>query len=209
MAQRTGRAVGIDIDPAMIAVARAASEIANDRIDWRCGDAGRLEFDDAEFDLCLCIQGLQHFSDREQALNEIRRILKPSGRFVAAVWASMEYTPGLLAVLHALEMEQIDASAFKRPFTLGDPDVLEGLVRRAGFATVDVRAHERPARFSSIDAFLLALRAGSAASRSALEHVAQDRRSAFAAAVQQRMAKFVRADTVEFPYRAHIVFATA
>jgi ubiquinone/menaquinone biosynthesis C-methylase UbiE len=209
VANRTGRAAGIDIDPAMIEVARRDDEIANDRIDWRCADACRLDFADAEFDLCLCIQGLQHFVDREQALKEIRRVLKPSGRFVAAVWARIDHTPGLLAILHALEAEHIDASAFRRPFALGDPDALEDLVKCAGFNTVEVRRHEMLARFASIDAFLFALRAGSAASRAALEHVSRDRWSAFAAQVQQRMTQYVGADGVEFPYRAHIVCAVA
>lgn len=209
VAQRTGHVAGIDIDPAMIEVARADDEIADDRIDWRCCDACRLDFDDAEFDLCLCIQGLQHFGDRAQALKEIRRVLKPSGRFIAAVWARIDHTPGLLAILHALEAEHIDASAFRRPFALGDADALERLVKGAGFTAVKVRPHEMPARFASVDAFLFALRAGSAASRTALEHVPRDRWSAFAAGVQQRMAQYVHANGVEFPYRAHIVCAAA
>lgn len=209
LAERTGGAAGVDIDPAMIEVARADDEISNDRIDWRCGDACRLDFDDAEFDLCLCIQGLQHVADRERALKEIRRVLKPSGRFVAAVWARIDHTPGLLALLHALEAEHIDGAAFRRPFALGDRDALENLVKGAGFAAVEVRLHEMPARFASIDAFLHALRAGSAASRTALEQVSRARWREFAAAVQQRMAQYVCADAVEFPYRAHIVCAAA
>lgn len=206
-AQCTGSAVGIDIDPAMIEVARRHDVSDRCRIEWRCADASRLAFDSDTFDLCLCLQGLQHFADRERALAEIRRVLKPTGRFVAAVWADIERTPGLLAVLHALEAEQVDASAFRRPFALGDPEVLEGFVKRAGFTAVHVRQHERSASFASVEAFLLALKAGSAASRDALEHVAHDRWSAFTAAVQDRVTDYVRRDGLELPYRAHIVMA--
>jgi hypothetical protein len=106
-----------------------------------------------------------------------------------------------------LEAEQIDGTAFRRPFALGDPDVLARLVTRAGFTGMRVHQHEKPACFASVDAFLLALRAGSAASRGALEEVSPSRWSAFTLAVQQRLAQFVRVDGLVFPYRANIVIA--
>jgi SAM-dependent methyltransferase len=205
-AQRTGKAVGVDIDPAMIEVARR-HDTPRQPVEWRCGDACRLGLDDGTFDACLCVQGLQHFSDRERALAEIRRVLKPTGRFVAAAWSRIEETPGLLAVLSALEQEQIDASPFRRPFALGDAGGLELLVRRAGFTGVRVHRHEKPARFASIEAFLFALKTGSAASRGALELVSPLRWSAFTTAVRDRVADYVRADGLEFPYSAHIVVA--
>lgn len=206
-AQRVGDAVGVDIDAGMIEVARRHRELENFVIDWRCGDACHLDFADATFDLCLCLQGLQHFTERERALEEMRRVLKPSGRLIAAVWARIEDTPGLNAVRLALEAEQIDASAFRRPFALGDPGALEALVRCTGFRRVDVRLHERPACFASVEAFLLALSVGSAASGVALQQVSRERWSAFSAGVQERLARFVRPDGLIFPYRAYVVFA--
>jgi SAM-dependent methyltransferase len=206
-AQRAGQAVGVDIASGMIEVARRHREPDNCVIEWRCGDACDLDFADAAFDLCLCLQGLQHFSERERALKQMRRVLKPSGRLVAAVWARIEDTPGLDAVRLALEADQIDASAFRRPFALGDPDALEAMVRRSGFSSVVVRLHERSACFTSVEAFLVALSVGSAASRVALQQISRDRWSAFSAHVQQRLAAFVRPDGLIFPYRAYVVFA--
>jgi SAM-dependent methyltransferase len=208
-AQRAGSAVGLDRDAAMIEVARRQHKTASCVIEWRCGNACDLNFANATFDLCLCLQGLQHFSARERALEEMRRVLKSSGRLVAAVWAQIEHTPGLDAVRLALEDEQIDPGAFRRPFALGNPGALESLVNGAGFSDVQVRPHERPAWFASVEAFLLALAVGSAASREALQQVSRERWSAFSAGVQQRLARFVGPAGLVFPYRAHVVLAKA
>ncbi|MCO5108730.1 MAG: class I SAM-dependent methyltransferase [Burkholderiaceae bacterium] len=56
-----GRVVGVDISPAMLAVARTAAPA----IDWREGDACALPLRDAEkFDVVVCQQGLQFFPDK-------------------------------------------------------------------------------------------------------------------------------------------------
>ena len=41
-----------------------------------------LALPDERFDLVLCQQGLQFFSDRAAALAEMRRVLKPGGRYL-------------------------------------------------------------------------------------------------------------------------------
>lgn len=208
-ARRAGRAVGVDRDAAMIEVARRHPHAGSCVIEWRCGDACDLDFGGATFDLCLCIQGLQHFGQRERALDEMRRVLKSSGRLVAAIWAQIEHTPGLDAVRLALEDEQIDSGDFRRPFAFGDAGALESLVKGAGFRDVQVRLHERPACFASVEALLLALSIGSAASRKSLQQVSRERWGAFSAGVEQRLARFVGPVGLVFPYRAYVVRARA
>ena len=208
VARRTVRTVGVDVDPAMLAVAQRHSDPALS-IQWRCSDAGRLDFADGTFDLCLCLQGLQHFAERERAVKEVHRVLKPRGRLVAAVWARIDLNPGLLAVLHALQSEDIDASAFQRPFALGDAAALEAVVRREEFSSIEVRLHERPARFASVEAFLLALSVGSVASREALQNVSQKRWSVFAEQISKELAPFTSAEGLVIPYRAQVAIAAA
>src|SRR5262245_13977070 len=55
---------GIDIDPAMIEVARAAALREGLEIDYRCAPASELPFAAASFDAVLCLQGLQYFPDK-------------------------------------------------------------------------------------------------------------------------------------------------
>ena len=71
-----GNVVGLDLNEGMLAVAR---RLAPD-IEWRQGDLMALPFDDAQFTLALCQQGLQFVTDRLRALQEMRRVLAPGGR---------------------------------------------------------------------------------------------------------------------------------
>lgn len=45
-------------------------------------DAGRLPFGAEEFDTVTILAALNHIPNREEALGEVRRVLKPGGRFV-------------------------------------------------------------------------------------------------------------------------------
>lgn len=49
------------------------------------GDATKLPFADASFDVVICSEVLEHLPDLESALSEIDRILKPGGQFALSV----------------------------------------------------------------------------------------------------------------------------
>jgi SAM-dependent methyltransferase len=53
-----GAVTGLDRNPAMLEVARAAAIEVGPPIDWRAGDAARLPFPDGVFDVVTCQQGL-------------------------------------------------------------------------------------------------------------------------------------------------------
>jgi SAM-dependent methyltransferase len=44
-----------------------------------------LPFDNAQFDLCLCLEVLEHVEDDEKAVSEIQRVLRPGGYVIASV----------------------------------------------------------------------------------------------------------------------------
>ena len=76
-----GRACGIDLSPRMIARAAAQADgLAN--VEFRVADAEALPYPAASFDGALCAHSFHHYSDPVRALREIRRVLKPTGRFV-------------------------------------------------------------------------------------------------------------------------------
>jgi ubiquinone/menaquinone biosynthesis C-methylase UbiE len=52
--------------------------------DYRVIDAQDIPFDTATFDIVIANHMLYHVPDRQRALREIRRVLKPSGRFYAS-----------------------------------------------------------------------------------------------------------------------------
>lgn len=76
-----GMVVGLDLSPAMLAVARGLPVPGGAAIEWREGSAGALPFPEGSFDLVLCQQGLQFFPDRAAALRDMRRVLRPGGGF--------------------------------------------------------------------------------------------------------------------------------
>ena len=80
--------VGLDLDLPSLAKARAglAELPADDAVTaFLSGDAYRLPFADATFDVVICSEVLEHLHTYDQALAEICRVLKPGGRFVATV----------------------------------------------------------------------------------------------------------------------------
>jgi ubiquinone/menaquinone biosynthesis C-methylase UbiE len=146
-----GRLVGLDFNAGMLARARA-SEPA---VEWQEGNAMALPFADDTFDVVVCQQALQFFPDAGKALEEVRRVLVPAGRFVAAVWCEIESSPGHHALARALE-RHVSAEAaglMYSVFRLADAQALEALLSTAGFQQVHVQRHQRLARFPSADAF--------------------------------------------------------
>jgi ubiquinone/menaquinone biosynthesis C-methylase UbiE len=81
LAGYVARAIGLDITPQMLDQARGvAAERHVDNVEWVLGDACRMPFPDATFDLYTVRAAPHHFYDLEAALTEAARVLKPSGR---------------------------------------------------------------------------------------------------------------------------------
>ena len=86
-----GRITAIDISPAMLNKARArirAHALAN--VTLAEGRAEAIPASADSFDAVLASLSLMYVIDRAAAANEIARIMRPGGRFVAAVWAGPE-----------------------------------------------------------------------------------------------------------------------
>lgn len=77
---------GVDIDPELVAIARARLERTGLRVTVVEADVRSLPFDDGSFDLVIDFGTCYHVSGGRQgsatALNEIARVLRLGGRFV-------------------------------------------------------------------------------------------------------------------------------
>ncbi len=78
----TGRVVGLDPSPVMLAVGREQAEREGllDRVAFQPGDMRALPFDAATFDTVLAITALSHATDGEQAVAEMVRVVRPGGQ---------------------------------------------------------------------------------------------------------------------------------
>lgn len=203
----SGRVVGIDLDTGMIAVAETAS--ANDggaRIEWRCGSAQALPFEDQSFDVALCLQGLQFFPDRILALQEMRRVLRADGRILATVWRDLGYCKGHQAIVEALERRGIDATAGRKPFSL-DEQLLRHAAERAGLRQINIRAERGAARFASAEAFIDAIARGAPSSRHALAKVPTEDWPVFVAEVSAALKPWLTGAGLGFPMESHVMAA--
>lgn len=146
-----GRVTGLDLNPAMLAVARDASS-GGAPVTWIEGSALELPFPSGRFDAVLCQLGLQFFPDQPRALHEMRRIVRVPGRVALSVYSAIERTPGAHAFVRALdEVLGPEASRIKRgEHSFTSPAQLEKLLRDADFGTVDVQAVVQTIVFPSV-----------------------------------------------------------
>ncbi|MDP6344676.1 MAG: class I SAM-dependent methyltransferase [Alphaproteobacteria bacterium] len=79
-----GRATVTDINREMLAVGRvrAARRRLAGEIDWLCANGEALPMPDASVDAVTCAFGIRNMTEKERALADIRRVLKPGGRFL-------------------------------------------------------------------------------------------------------------------------------
>jgi ubiquinone/menaquinone biosynthesis C-methylase UbiE len=76
------RLSGVELSPAMLEIARTRARELGREIDLRVGDAQALEFPDDSFDSVVCTLSLCTIPDDRAAVAEVRRVLRPGGRFL-------------------------------------------------------------------------------------------------------------------------------
>ena len=94
---------GIELSPAMLAIARQrATELGRD-VDLREGDAQALPFDDASFDTVVCTLSLCTIPNHGKAIGEMARVLRPGGQLLLLDHIGSRWWP-VWAVLRLVEL---------------------------------------------------------------------------------------------------------
>jgi SAM-dependent methyltransferase len=147
----SGSVVGVELRPPMLAVARSLPAPDGAEIEWREGDATALDLPDGSFDLVVCQQGLQFFDDPAPAIAEAHRVLRPGGRFVAAVWQGIDHQPFWKAQAE-IELPHLDGMTFEDltvPFSWPGEERLRSLLDEAGFGSIETSAATIEASFAA------------------------------------------------------------
>ncbi|MFC2170823.1 class I SAM-dependent methyltransferase [Calditrichota bacterium] len=126
----TGKAYGIDISDGMLEIAKRRLEKAGliDRVELCSRDASELPYEDNKFDGVFMSFTLELFDTPEipKLLNDIKRILKPGGRF-AVVGMSKEGGESILLKLYEWAHIKFPGYADCRPI------YVEQSLKEAGF----------------------------------------------------------------------------
>lgn len=72
--------VGVDISTQMLAVAKR--KLAESQLYFVQGDATMMPLESGSFDTVFMLGGIHHVNDRQKLFSEVKRILKPGGRFI-------------------------------------------------------------------------------------------------------------------------------
>jgi ubiquinone/menaquinone biosynthesis C-methylase UbiE len=131
------RLVATDLNSDMLDIAK--QQINNDAVAYSPEDAQNLSFADNSFDLVVCQFGLMFFPDKARGAKEAFRVLRPGGQCLFSTWERVEGIPMLdLIFNHVLLPANNDAdpARFLVPFSLYDPNMLQGLMQNAGFKNI-------------------------------------------------------------------------
>jgi ubiquinone/menaquinone biosynthesis C-methylase UbiE len=147
-----GRVVGVDLNPAMLTV---ADRVCRD-VELRRADVADLPFDADTFDAALCQMALMFFPDRQRAIGEMGRVVKPDGTVVVMVPSRLDAQPAyrLLVELAAHHAGPEAVAMLSAYWVCGDLDELCQTVRSAGLEVLSTRTRMGTARFDSIDEFV-------------------------------------------------------
>ena len=144
VAPRVRSLVATDLSAGMLDVARAATRRTRG-VSFALVDYGKpLPFLDRSFDLVL--SGLTYAQDQNDALKEVRRVLKPRGRFAFSMWGRSYHELTLLSdALEAIGRPRIPppaaATAIRR-------------LKRLGFTAVQREDVELTNRFATVDDYI-------------------------------------------------------
>jgi len=91
IAQTARSVVGVELDSEAVRHARAAYAAENLR--FVEGDARRLPLPDACVDVVVSFETIEHFYEHDEFLTEVRRVLRPGGRFLVSSPERDVYSP--------------------------------------------------------------------------------------------------------------------
>lgn len=130
-----GHVVGTDISEEMVQTARQIAQRENlNHSSFERMDAEALDFTEDTFDAALDGLGLMYVPDPVNAVSEMKRVLRPEGRAVAAVWGERKNCGW--AEIFPIVDSRVKSEVCPLFFQLGGRDMLARTFSQAGFASV-------------------------------------------------------------------------
>ena len=143
-----GAVVGVDLNPAMLAV---AARVRPD-LEWREADVADLPFADGRFDAVLCQSALFFFPDVVGALREMARVVRPGGVVAVQTYAALPDQPGFgdLATVVARHAPPEAMHLVDTYWSQGDLPTLRATLEEVGVPVVETRTMLGTAMYGSV-----------------------------------------------------------
>jgi SAM-dependent methyltransferase len=149
----TGRVVASDISATMLAHARRnAAKAGVQNIEFLVSAAEDLDTSQPAVDASICRLGPMLFSSPGKALDAVRQVLRPGGRFAALVFSTPANNPlwaQSMAILLRHTRKSPPASGQPGLFALGGDQVLETVIADAGMTDVKSTVVRAPLNLAS------------------------------------------------------------
>jgi SAM-dependent methyltransferase len=159
---KQGKAVTLDlnvaaaeivaIDPSPEQVSYAQSRKAAEGVQFQAVDARSMPFESGKFDVSVSALVLNFIPDREKAVSEMRRVVRPGGKVAAYVW---DFASGKGTAEHLNSaVKELEGPAFRRAGLYPESTTqenLKSLFESAGLTSVETRPIEIPVTFRDFD----------------------------------------------------------
>jgi len=128
---KTGKVIGVDMTPEMIAKARANAKAGEyDNVEFLLGDIEALPLPDCSVDVAISNCVINLVPDKERVFQELNRVLRPGGRFMISDLVLLKELPEQVRTSVEAYVGCVAGAILK--------DRYLALIRRAGFEDVRV-----------------------------------------------------------------------
>src|ERR671915_98585 len=165
-------------------------------------DLESIDQPDRSYDVAVCRWGFMFAVDPARAARELRRVLRPGGRFALAVWGPRARNPWLGLTLDAMAAElggPVPPPGVPGPFALDDAEDLARLLTDAELADVSVTELDLPMRASSVDEWWETTSSLSGGLSTRLATLSEGAAQAMRARAREAAAPYETPDGVELP----------
>ena len=208
----TGAVLATDPSASMVDLTAEAVRAAGfENVQTRVMAAQQLDLDSESVDAVIARNSLQFVPDLQQGLAEIRRVLKPGGRFAALTWSLTENNPyrSIPMVIASRLAGRPFPEPGPGPWGLRDAAALGEAFRTAGFREVDVQTVAITWRFPSLEDALANARDTQPPLARLLGMLSEADREIAWAEIREALQQFVGPDGFEAPGEALIASGAA
>jgi SAM-dependent methyltransferase len=154
-AARGARVIGVDAAPRLLEVARTRARTSGVELEVREGDLLALPVNDDSVDVVVSVFGVIFATDPAQALREIARVLRPTGRVLVSAWVPAGPIDAMLGAGGRIMSRGTNAPPVER-FAWSDATAVASLAAEVGLSLVATSPGELAITAASPEAYVVA-----------------------------------------------------